>query len=152
MLPYCLFFLLVCGMLLWVTILKKDLFPFSWYPMYSAQYKAQQVRVVRIALQDKNGGVNWWNSKYYRYPEFTARKLDKLMQLTFNNNIEGTVNLLEQKRLLAKVLQLIEQEEGTLKDYSAFLIIERRVDAALNVHDTIQKTFLLSEIRHGMVC
>jgi hypothetical protein len=142
----------MCGILIWVTIGKKDLFPFSWYPMYSGAYRAQQVRVLRIALQDKDGGITWWKTKYYRYPEFTARKLDKLMQATVNHQIESSINLLGQKRVLAEVLRLIEQEEGSLKNHIAFLLIERRTDASLQVSEVVLKTFLFSEIRHGLVC
>jgi hypothetical protein len=148
---YIIFFTLMVGILIWVTIAKKDFFPFSWYPMYSATYRADQVRVLRIALQDANGDITWWKTKYYRYPEFVARKLDILMQAPANSKVGDGINLLAQKRLLDEVLRLIEQEEGSLKNHTAFLIIERRVDAALQVCDIVRKAILFSEIRHGMV-
>lgn len=150
--PYNIFFILMCSALIGVTIRKKDLFPFSWYPMYSAAYRTGQVRVLRIALQDKDGGITWWKSHYYRYPEFTARKLDRLIHAAVSHQVENSINLLGQKRLMAEVLRLIEQEEGSLKNYTAFLLVERRIDASLQVCDSVQKTFLFSEIRHGLVC
>lgn len=148
---YSIFFILMCGILVWVTIRKKDLFPFSWYPMYSGSYRAGQVRILRIALQDRAGGVTWWKTKYYRYPEFIARKLDKLMQTAVDHPAGIGINILEQKRVLAEVLRLIEQEEGSVKNYVGFQIIERRMSDHLQIHDVVLKSFLFNEIRHGMV-
>lgn len=148
---YSVFFILMCGILVWVTIRKKDLFPFSWYPMYSGSYRAGQVRILRIALQDRAGGVNWWKTKYYRYPEFIARKLDKLMQTAVDHPAGIGINILEQKRVLAEVLRLIEQEEGSVKNYVGFQIIERRMSDHFQIYDVVLKSFLFNEIRHGMV-
>lgn len=148
MIVYIVFFIGMCSILLWVTIRQKDAFPFSWYPMYSGSHSLDKVNVFRVALQKQEGGITWWQSRFYRYPEYVGRKLQGLRQAKAGTQKEVFV-LLERNRLLLEVLRLIESEEGSAKDYTAFHIVERTVNNNLAITDRTIGIISFSELRNG---
>ncbi|HEY9000079.1 MAG TPA: hypothetical protein VIM89_01910 [Mucilaginibacter sp.] len=132
-------FLIVCILLLWVTIAGKELYPFSYYPMYSAPHDLKNISVFRIAIEKKDGGIVWWQSEFYRYPEYSGRKLQQLWAARINNQQQEIFLQLEQYRLLISVLQIMEKENINTHEYSAFHIIERTINANLKpVNKTIE--------------
>ena len=131
---YYAFFIAVCLILVVVTIAGKDYWPFSHYPMFSVEQKLEDVKIWRLALEDKHGNIEWWQSRFFRYPEFTGRKLQKI----YNLNVQGKkltafVNI-ERDRLLKSVLKLIDKEY-TGNTYTAIHIIERTVSRSLEVQE-----------------
>jgi hypothetical protein len=149
MIVYIVFFIGMCSILLWVTIRQKDAFPFSWYPMYSGTHALDKISIVRIALQQQDGGVAWWQSRFYRYPEYTGRKLRALQQAINSGTKNDVFVLLERNRLLLEVLRLIESEQGSAKDYTAFHIVERTVNNNLAITDRTIGIISFSELRNG---
>jgi len=147
MIVYIVFFIVLCGILLWVTIRQKDAFPFSWYPMYSGAHALSKINIVRIALQQQDGSITWWQSRFYRYPEYTGRKLQGLQRMKGTKN-EVFVSL-ERNRLLLEVLRLIESEQGSAKDYTAFHIVERTVNDNLVIADRTVAVVSFSELKNG---
>lgn len=147
MIFYIIFFIIMCVILLWVTIGRKEAWPFSWYPMYAGSHVAGKVNVIRIALQKPDGKLSWWQSRFYRYPEFTGRKLQQLRQA---GNVNNTIFLhLERNRLLLEVLRLIESEEGATHPYSGFHIVERTVSDHLEITDRTVDIVSFSELKNG---
>ena len=100
----------ICILLLWATIMGKDIYPFSYYPMYSALHNPENISVFRIALEKKDGSIAWWESEFYRYPEYSGRKLRQLWQVKSENKQKEVILQLEQHRLLTAVLRIMEKE------------------------------------------
>jgi hypothetical protein len=122
-------------LLLWVTITGKDIYPFSYYPMYSVPRNLENISVFRIALEKKDGSIAWWKSEFYRYPEYSGRKLRQLWQVKSENKQKEVILQLEQHRLLIGVLQIMEKENIDINDYKAFHIIERTMQGELKPVD-----------------
>src|SRR5476649_448310 len=75
---YIVFFLIICVVLLMVTIVGKDFYPFSHYPMFSRLNHMNKVKIYRLALEAKNGEIEWWQHEAYRYPQIVGNKLYQL--------------------------------------------------------------------------
>ena len=147
---YYIFFIAVCLILIGVTIAGKDFWPFSHYPMFSIEQKMEDVKVWRVALEDKNGHIEWWQSKFFRYPEFTARKLQKIYRL----NIEGKkltafINI-ERNKLLNAVIKQVAREQPE-NSYIAIHIIERTVVNTFEVNEQTIDTIPLAELKSGSI-
>lgn len=134
--PYVFFFIIVCLVFIGVTIAGKDYWPFSHYPMFSAKQKIKDITVWRIALEDSEGNMDWWQSKFFRYPEFTGRKLQKIYALHIEGKKLEIFIHIERNKLLNAVMMHIMREQPEC-NYSAIHIIERKV---ANSFDVIDKT------------
>jgi hypothetical protein len=147
---YIVFFCIICGLLLWVTLFRKQAYPFSFYPMYSTPHGVDEIVVFRLALEKKDGTVLWWQSEFYRYPEYLGRKL---MQLHYaeSEDIRKTALLkLEQKRLLLIALQIIEKEEGSSYAYNALRIVRRTIRTDLRPADEIIEVVQINQLKDGV--
>jgi len=142
------FFCAVCVVLLWVTVFRKQIYPFSFYPMYSVPHSWNNVKVFRLALERKDGSVVWWCSEFYRYPEYLGRKLKRLRDSRINDMQKSTLLRLEQTRLLLIALQIIEKEEGSTEAYHAFRIVERTITTHMEPADKIIETIPLNTLRN----
>lgn len=145
---YLIFFVLVCAILAGITIARRDAFPFSWYPMYAAPYAPENVKLIRLGLQMHDGTVSWWQSRFYRYPEYTGRRLLQLRKAAEKAGTNVFITL-ERNKLLLEVLRLIESEEGSVKAYKAFHIVERTVNSSLEISDHTIEVVSFSELRNG---
>lgn len=146
---YIVFFGIICGLLLWVTLFRKQAYPFSFYPMYSTPHSADEIVVFRLALEKKDGTVIWWQSEFYRYPEYLGRKL-KQLHYAESGDIRKTALLkLEQKRLLLIALQIIEKEEGSSYAYNALRIIRRTIRTDLWPADEIIEVVPINQLKDG---
>src|SRR5580704_15937894 len=58
--------LIFCGQGL-AIVLKRDLWPFSHYPMFSGRSSLCSVRAFRVLLEYNNGTVAWWVPDCYSY-------------------------------------------------------------------------------------
>ncbi|HJP62134.1 MAG TPA: hypothetical protein VJ844_01770 [Mucilaginibacter sp.] len=144
---YVIFFLVICGVLLWVTIRRKEIYPFSYYPMYSSARDINEISVFRIALKTQDESMIWWKSEFYRYPEYVGRRLKQLC-LARNHASDNDVFLqLEHKRLLILVLRILEKEEKNISNYKAFCIVERRINDKLEPEDKVIETIPLSSLK-----
>lgn len=132
--PYVIFFIIVCLVLIGITIVGKDYWPFSHYPMFSAKQKIKDITVWRIALEDSEGNIDWWQSKFFRYPEFTGRKLQKIYALHIEGKKLEIFIHIERNKLLNAVMMHIIREQPEC-NYSAIHIIERKVTNSFNVID-----------------
>jgi hypothetical protein len=140
-------FFTICILLLWVTFAGKELYPFSYYPMYSAPHDLKSISVFRIALEKKDGSIVWWQSEFYRYPEYSGRKLQQLWQARENNQQKKIFLQLEQQRLLISVLQIMEKENINTGEYNAFHIIERTINADLQPVDKTIEVIPLNRLK-----
>jgi hypothetical protein len=147
MMIYVAFFLLICMVLVWVTISGRDAFPFSYYPMFSGLKKIQEVKVIRIRLESSDGKIEWWETEFYRYPEFVGKK----MKVLYNHD-QGKAGIfyeLEKKRLLNEVLRLIADEKGAKNTYTSFHIVERTIGVDLRIQDKILEVIPFSRLKNG---
>lgn len=147
---YIVFFCVVCAMFLWVTLFRKQLYPFSFYPMYSAPHSLDDIVVFRLALEKKDGSVVWWRSEFYRYPEYLGRKLKQLHASGIGDVQRSALLRLEQTRLLLIALKIIEKEEGTTDGYSAFRIVQRTMTADIRPVDKIIGIIPLDTLKNGI--
>jgi hypothetical protein len=146
---YIIFFCTICGLLSWVTLFRKQAYPFSFYPMYSTPHSVDQISVFRLALEKKDGTVAWWQSEFYRYPEYLGRKLQQIKNAGSDDIKKSTLLKLEQKRLLLIALQIIEKEEGNSDAYNAFRIIQRTTAADLQPVDEIIEIIPITRLKNG---
>lgn len=140
-------FFAICILLLWVTIAGKDIYPFSYYPMYSAPHSLENISVFRIALEKRDGSLTWWKSEFYRYPEYSGRKLKQLWRTKSDDPKRDVMLQLEQHRLLIAVLQIMEKENIDINDYSAFHIIERTMQSDLKPFDKTIEIIPLNRLK-----
>ena len=147
---YIIFFCIICGLLLWVTLFRKQAYPFSFYPMYSAPQSVRRISVFRLALEKKDGTVVWWQSEFYRYPEYLGRKLQQLQNSGSDDAKNSVLLKREQKRLLLFALQIIEKEEGSINAYNAFRIIRRTIATDLRPLDEIIETIPILGLKDGV--
>ena len=113
---------LIAGLLLWVTLRGRELWPLTSYPMFSERHALAQVEVFRVALETHTGECEWWRSRFYRYPERIGRELQQAQRL---GQLNAGLPLLAQRRLLAEAARLIRLEEGGTAQYRALHIVRR---------------------------
>lgn len=143
---YIFFFLLMCGVLIWVTILEKEAFPFSFYPMFSVLHKLEKVSVYRIALENEKGEIEWWKSEFYRYPEFIGKNLKQITEEINRETTNKIFFVLARKKILKNVLFLLELED-LKKKYVAFHIVERKIESKLLIKDYTVAVIGFKELR-----
>ncbi len=146
MIGYILFFVLICGVLVWVTITGKDLYPFSSYPMFSAGNKPP-LKVIRLALEDEHGNITWWRSRFYRYPEFAGKKLGGFYQANSSEKTHPAI-ILAKVKLLKKLIKLVGKEEE-YTDYKALHIIERTITDGLQITERTLEIIRMDTIGNG---
>jgi hypothetical protein len=117
--------------------------------MYSTPHSVDQISVFRLALEKKDGTVAWWQSEFYRYPEYLGRKLQQIKNAGSDDIKKSTLLKLEQKRLLLIALQIIEKEEGNSDAYNAFRIIQRTTAADLQPVDEIIEIIPITRLKNG---
>lgn len=131
-----------------VTIAGKDFWPFSHYPMFSVSQKIEDLKVWRIALEDNNGNIEWWQSKFFRYPEFTARKLQKIYGLNIQGKKLAVFVNIERNKLLKAVVKNLQQEQPKTR-FSAIHIIERSVTPSFTVSEKTIDIIPLTLLQNG---
>jgi hypothetical protein len=122
---YVVFFTLIVGALLWVTITGKDAWPFSSYKMFSARLDLNELTVYRVALEKHDGETVWWHSRFYRYPEFIGRNLKRVYEAKSADPRFPIAAALEARKHLLDVMRLISIEERCPNQYRAFHIVRR---------------------------
>jgi len=146
MVVYILFFAVICGVLTWVTVTGKDLYPFSSYPMFSACNKPP-VKVIRLALEDRHGNITWWRSRFYRYPEFAGKKLVSFYQASSSEKAHPAI-ILAKAKLLKELTRLINIDEEC-SDYKALHIIERTITESLQITERTLEIIQIDAIGNG---
>jgi len=122
---YVVFFAMIVGGLAWVTITGKDAWPFSSYKMFSSPLDLNELTVYRVALEKEDGKTVWWNSQFYRYPEFIGRNLKRVYEAKSADPRFAAIAALEARKQLLEVMCLIPNEELRLHQYRAFHIVRR---------------------------
>lgn len=146
---YAIFFLAICAALLWVTVMQKEAYPFSYYPMYSSAHQLNDISVYRIAFKKQDGTMTWWESEFYRYPEYVGRKLKQLHVINGNLAKRDVFLRLEQTRLLISVLRIAEEEGVLMDNYTTLCIVERKITTDLGPEDDVIETIPLDNLRDG---
>ena len=100
-----LFFILICICLAYITFFGKEAYPFSSYPMFSQTYELQSIKIIKIALEDKNGDLIWWESEFYRYPQIIGNNIKKMIQL--KNELNPILYNLKLNKTLLDALNLL---------------------------------------------
>jgi hypothetical protein len=98
---------------LYLTLARRDAWPFTRYPMFSSYLDPAHVRVVCFALETRDGQLHWWHPRFYRYPDKLGRKAaggDTAVKLW----------------CVSEVIRLIRLEEGDTLHYRAIHVIERK--------------------------
>lgn len=110
----------------------------------------KDVKVWRVALEDKDGNIKWWRSKFLRYPEFTGRKLQRIYELSINGKkLTSFVNIERDKLLKAVVKEIAREKPENL--YVAIHIIERTMSDAFQVIEKTIDTIPLAQLNSGNV-
>lgn len=146
---YAIFFFAICSILLWVTVMQKEAYPFSYYPMYSSPHQVSGVSVYRIAFKKQDGTMTWWESEFYRYPEYVGRKLKQLHAINGGSVEKDVLLRLEQNRLLILVLRIAKEEGIPMGNYVTLCIVERKVTTDLKPEDEVIETIPLDNLRDG---
>ena len=147
---YVVFFSVICLALIGVTVTGKDFWPFSHYPMFSTGQKIEDIKVWRIALEDNDGNVEWWQSKFFRYPEFAGRKLQKIYSLNIGGKqLDAFINV-ERNKLLTAVMMHVALEQPQ-RSFSAIHIIERKVTVFFKVDEKTIDIVPLEQLKLGSI-
>ena len=141
-----LFTILFIGLLVaqWihVTLVGRDAWPFSHYPMFSGPKDLSQVEIFRVALETAEGEVVWWRSRFYRYPEHIGSELRRAAARGKRKHFQ---------KYLVEVVRLIRLEDGDAARYRAVHIIRRTAfegpGRALVIDDQTVATFPIEDIR-----
>ncbi len=144
MILYILFFGLIGSIWIWVTIRGKDAFPFSAFPMFSTRHRLENVRVIRIALELETGEKIWWESEFYRYPEFVGRQLKQLYEQSRKQPKDAVLFQLKKKQLLIDVKRLIDLDS---KPYRALHIIERSITEDFKITEKTVDVIPISSLK-----
>ena len=150
MMFYVIFFIAVCAVLLWVTVMQKEAYPFSYYPMYSSPHQVSGVSVYRIAFKKQDGTMTWWESEFYRYPEYVGRKLKQLRTISSGADETDVFLRLEQTRLLISILRIAEGEGVQIGNYKTLCIVERTITTDLKPKDHIIEQIPLENLRNEL--
>lgn len=135
--------------LLWVTIRGRDLSPFSHYPMFSGTNNINNIAVYRLALEKKDGTIEWWESEFYRYPEFIGKKLSEMLSPVNADSKTTPFYSLQKNKLLNDVIRLMTLEGIDIKNYNAFHIIKRTTDNTLEVYNRTIDVIPISTLQYG---
>ena len=148
---YIAFFVIIVLALILVTTIGKDFYPFSHYPMFSFKRTVSKVIVYRIALEDDNGKIEWWQHEAYRYPEFIGRKLLSNYNICAhsNNAVEILAAQMQKRKLLLHVIRLIDRQNTKLKSYMALHIIERHINSVMQIEDKTIDVISFNKIING---
>ena len=146
-----LFFTAMVVGLVWATVSAKDSWPLSHYPMFSGLTKLEEVEVFRLALETRHGEIIWWQSHFYRYPEYIGGMLQMLDRFEREKQQPLSLALLARHRYLLEVLRLIALEEGSVQDYQAFHIVRRTASQnstqGIVLHDTTIARIPIADIQ-----
>jgi len=149
MIFYIIFFIAVCAVLLLVTVMQKEAYPFSYYPMYSSMHKLNEISVYRIAFKKPDGSMTWWISEFYRYPEYVGRKLKQMHAIDSGSAEKDVLLRLEQTRLLILVLRIAKEEGVPVGNYTTLCIVERKITTDLKPEDEVIEAIPLNNLRDG---
>jgi len=141
------FFILICISLAYISLFSQEAYPFSSYPMFSQTYQLQSIKIIRIAIEAKNGELIWWESKFYRYPQIIGNNIKKLTQL--KNELNPKIYNLKLNKTLLYALNLFHNEYVTLNNYHSFHIIERSIDKNLKIIDKTISIISFEQIKNG---
>ncbi len=147
---YYIFFIAICLVLAGVTIAGKDFWPFSHYPMFSIKQNLKDVKIWRVALEDKDGDIKWWQSTFVRYPEFTGRKLQKIYGLNMEGKKLSVFINVERDKLLKAVMKQVAHEQPE-SNYTAIHIIERTVADTFKISEKTIDTIPLPQLNGGSI-
>jgi hypothetical protein len=141
------FFILISFSLIYITVFDIEAYPFSSYPMFSESLKVKNIKVIRIALENINGDLVWWESKYYRNPQIVGKTLKKTILL--KQILEPTIYNLQINKILLSTLRLIELEETKASAYKSFHIIERSINHKLETMDKTISIIPFEQLKNG---
>lgn len=147
------FFTAMIVVLVWATVWAKEAWPLSHYPMFSDATQLEEVEVFRLALETRTGEIIWWQSHFYRYPEYIGSRLQMLARFEREQRQPASLALLVRRRYVLEVLRLIAFEEGSLQRYHAVHIVQRTAShdstQRVVIHDTTMAKMLLVDIQPG---
>lgn len=123
------FFMVLLIVLILISLLDKEAFPFSHYPMFSRLYRIDQVVIYRIAIENEKGEIKWWTSKFHKYPEKAGKKLNTLKD---SQTYQDPSLLLYRNKILFEIKRLIALEHQNVK---AIHIVERSIEPNFSVKD-----------------
>jgi hypothetical protein len=82
------------GFTILLNLFRRDAWPLTRYPMFSRYKKAQEVRVVCLALEAFDGTFSWWRPHFYRYTDGIGRKIADLSEGSISSCMEQATRLL----------------------------------------------------------
>jgi hypothetical protein len=100
------------GFTVLLSLLRRDAWPLTRYPMFSRYRRAQEVRVVCLALEALDGTLNWWRPHFYRYTDGIGGKVADLSEGNISSCAEQVTRLLAlefEDVSLCKALHIIER-------------------------------------------
>lgn len=146
------FFLIFSAALIAVTMVGKDFYPFSHYPMFSKRFSLHQLVVYRIQLEFEHGSIEWMKSKFYRYPGELSKRLAQLHNKKINNAVQKEILCLQESFLLEQVLKTYcPGKENFKKKPVAIKLIQRSIDAKGQIVDLEIKKIKLRSEDHGNI-
>jgi hypothetical protein len=104
---------LLVALFILVSLSPRDAWPFARYPMFSRYRKSQEVRVICLALEAKDGSLKWWRPHFYRYTDALGPKLVDLSDAS-------------KSFCLREVSRLLALEYGDISWCRSIRILERR--------------------------
>jgi hypothetical protein len=114
---------LFVGLALGAVLRRRDAWPFSHYPMFCQRLAPEDLAVVRIAIEDEAGRIDWWRPRFFRLPDRLCARFEALRRVTPARGQSPA--LLE---FFSQTQHLIVAENPAATGRTAVLFVCRRVE------------------------
>ena len=117
-------------------IRQRDAWPFSCFPMFSRGLKPEDVEIVRIAIEDGEGRITWWQPAFFRLPDSFGDRFRAL----WHGGLESPAGAPDVLAMAARIRQLILMDRSHPTGPAAVLFVVRRIattDDGFAAHDEV---------------
>lgn len=101
------------GVFVLLTLMRRDAWPFTRYPMFSRYRRSHDIRIVCVALEREDGILVWWRPRFHRYSDGLAGKLAAQSEEESAAGVE-------------QATRLLKLEHGDISWWKAVHVRERR--------------------------
>ena len=114
---------------------RRDLWPFSHYPMFSSLVSVDDLVVFRIAIEDTMGQVGWWRPRFFRMQDRLAARFAELMRRP-PGGLSPSPELLA---LFVQTRHLLLADIPNPGGFSAVLFVRRRIEPRAGAFVTVDE-------------
>jgi len=115
------------AVLVWISVVGRDRWPFSCYPMFSIKMDDRHLSVFSVALDQGEGGITRWKPEFHRLPRAFDKAFRETMSQAAKSQLEamgkGGIST-EQRALFAMIAAGLDENET--RETEAIMLVRRR--------------------------